>query len=95
MLRDAEDADVGGVHDADEKSGNSGRVVGEVPSTVGEVRQSEPVAQGHRCGSQGMQGVSELTRAVPGWAATAVFPAIAAGRASLPRGQESFIRPAP
>jgi hypothetical protein len=30
VLRDTENADVGGVHDADEKSGNSGSVVGEV-----------------------------------------------------------------
>lgn len=37
MLPDTEDADVGGVHDADEGSGISGGVVGEVPGYVGEV----------------------------------------------------------
>jgi hypothetical protein len=36
-LPDAEDADVGGVHDADEEPGNSGGVVGEVPGYVGTV----------------------------------------------------------
>ena len=37
LLPDTENADVGGVHDADEKPGNSGGVVGEVPGSVGEV----------------------------------------------------------
>jgi hypothetical protein len=37
VLPDTENADVGGVHDADEKPGNSGGVVGEVPGSVGEV----------------------------------------------------------
>jgi hypothetical protein len=37
VLPDAEDADVGGVHDADEEPGNSGGVVGQVPGQVGEV----------------------------------------------------------
>jgi hypothetical protein len=33
----AEDADVGGVHDADREPGNSGGVVGEAPGSVGTV----------------------------------------------------------
>ncbi len=37
VLPDTENADVGGVHDADEKPGNSGGVVGAVPGSVGEV----------------------------------------------------------
>jgi len=37
LLCGAEDADEGGVHDADEKSGDSGGVVGEVPGYVGKV----------------------------------------------------------
>jgi hypothetical protein len=37
LLRDTEDADVGGVHDADEEPGNSGGAVGEVPGAVGVV----------------------------------------------------------
>jgi hypothetical protein len=37
LLPDTENADVGGVPDADEKPGNSGGVVGEVPGSVGEV----------------------------------------------------------
>jgi len=37
VLPDTENADVGGVHDADGESGNSGGVVGEVPRYVGTV----------------------------------------------------------
>jgi hypothetical protein len=37
VLRDTDNADVGGVHDADEEPGNSGGVVGEVPRHVGTV----------------------------------------------------------
>jgi hypothetical protein len=37
LLRDTEDADDGGVHDADENSGKSGGVVGKVPGYVGKV----------------------------------------------------------
>jgi hypothetical protein len=37
VLRDAEDADEGGVHDADGNSGESGGVVGEVSVHVGKV----------------------------------------------------------
>jgi hypothetical protein len=37
LLPGAEDADVGGVHDADGEPGNSGGVVGEVPGYVGTV----------------------------------------------------------
>jgi hypothetical protein len=37
VLPDTENADVGGVHDADGKPGNSGGVVGEVPGSVGTV----------------------------------------------------------
>jgi hypothetical protein len=37
LLPGAENADVGGVHDADGEPGNSGGVVGEVPVHVGEV----------------------------------------------------------
>jgi hypothetical protein len=37
LLRGAEDADEGGVHDADRESGDSGSVVGEVPGYVGKV----------------------------------------------------------
>jgi hypothetical protein len=37
VLRGVENADEGGVHDADEKSDDSGGVVGEVPGYVGKV----------------------------------------------------------
>jgi hypothetical protein len=37
VLPGAENADVGGVHDADGERGNSGGVVGEVPGYVGTV----------------------------------------------------------
>jgi hypothetical protein len=37
VLPDTEDADVGGVHDADGKPGNSGGVVSKVPGEVGTV----------------------------------------------------------
>ncbi len=37
VLPGTENADVGGVHGADEEPGNSGGVVGEVPGSVGEV----------------------------------------------------------
>jgi hypothetical protein len=37
LLPGAENADVGGVHDADEEPGISGSVVGQVPVYVGEV----------------------------------------------------------
>ena len=37
LLRGAEDADEGGVHDADGESGDSGSVVGKVPGYVGKV----------------------------------------------------------
>jgi hypothetical protein len=37
MLPGAEDADVGGVHDADGEPDNSGGVVGEVPGYMGTV----------------------------------------------------------
>jgi hypothetical protein len=37
LLPDTENADVGGVHDADGEPGNSGGVVGEVPGYVGTV----------------------------------------------------------
>jgi hypothetical protein len=36
-VADAENADVGGVHDADGKPGNSGGVVGQVPGYIGTV----------------------------------------------------------
>jgi hypothetical protein len=38
VLRDAEDADEGGVHDADGNSGESGGVVGEVSATSARCR---------------------------------------------------------
>jgi hypothetical protein len=37
VLPDTENADVGGVHDADGKPGNSGGVVSKVPGEVGTV----------------------------------------------------------
>jgi hypothetical protein len=37
VLRGAENPHLGGVHDADEKPGNSGGVVGKVPGSVGTV----------------------------------------------------------
>jgi hypothetical protein len=37
VLRGAEDADEGGIHDADGKSDDSGGVVGKVPGYVGKV----------------------------------------------------------
>jgi hypothetical protein len=37
VLPGAEDADEGGVHDADGESGDSGSVVGKVPGYVGKV----------------------------------------------------------
>ena len=37
VLPDTENADLGGVHDADGEPGNSGGVVGEVPGQVGTV----------------------------------------------------------
>jgi hypothetical protein len=40
LLRDTENADVGGVHGADEKSGNPGSVMGEVPLASARCRVS-------------------------------------------------------
>jgi len=37
MLRGTEDADEGGVHDADQDSGKSGGVMGKLPGYVGKV----------------------------------------------------------
>ena len=49
VLRDTENADVSGVHDADGKPGNSGGVVGEVPRYVGTVPGWRRVLGGDAC----------------------------------------------
>lgn len=49
VLPRAENADVGGVHDADEEPGISGGVVGEVPVHVGEVPDLRRVLSGDCC----------------------------------------------
>ena len=49
VLPGAQDPHLGGVHDADEKPGISGGVVGKVPVPVGEVPDSRQIPGGDRC----------------------------------------------
>jgi hypothetical protein len=51
LLPDAENSDEGDVRDADEKRGNSGGLVGEVPRLVGEVPDWDAAKDG--CGGSG------------------------------------------
>jgi hypothetical protein len=48
LLRGAEDPDEGGVHNADEESGDSGSIVGKVPGGIGMVPRSKAA----RCQTQ-------------------------------------------